>query len=318
MEKNNNKTQTPTLKINSEDKYTLSDVWSSIPFFTRTLFIITLIIYVLDKLVLDDSLSFDLSNVTYMSIHQIELWRLITSNFMTTTLIKIFLGFAIWSKYATTVELSIGTIKYGLLFFINSLFIQLLYCIIIIIVALIKRNERYLLNKLNRRYIENSGFWGFAMYEITLFCLSNPDLRITLLLIPLTVKTKIYPYFFVVLFFIINKFKVDWEIISGIIYGFLYHRFSLNKYLQISDSFVLKLENSCCFKWMIKNSSFISVNKIYSEVSTTTGDEKSNKYEEKDNFSNNDQETELGKLKVVKVEDSSDTNERENNEIGKN
>ena len=315
MEDNNNKTETQKEKIDSEDKYTLLNVWNNIPIFIKTLFITTMVLYILDKL-FDDSFSFNFSNITYLSIHQIEIWRLFTTNFITTNFLKIFLGFVIWSKYASAVELSIGTIKYSLLFLINSLFIQLIYCIIIILLSKITRNELFLTNKVKRKYIENSGFWGIAMCEMTLFCLSNPDIHIILLLIPLTVKAKIYPFILMILFFIINRFNVDWEIISGAIYGLFYH-FFLYKYLQISDNLVLKIENFRFIKWISKFDSFVSINKIYNETSASGSEEKENKNGEKDTVSNNDQETELGKLKVMNIDDSSNKNEKESNESEK-
>ena len=68
-----------------------------------------------------------------------------------------------------------------------------------------------------------------------------------LLLLPFTVKAKIYPIILVLMFVLSNYLEVDVEIISGIIYGLVYFYFLKSK-LQISDSFVQKLESFPIFK----------------------------------------------------------------------
>ena len=47
----------------------------------------------------------------------------------------------------------------------------------------------------------------------------------------------------------------------GIIFAFIYQYF-LRYYLNISDKFIEKMENSCCCNWMLKITGFISVSHI--------------------------------------------------------
>ena len=55
-----------------------------------------------------------------------------------------------------------------------------------------------------------------------------------------------------------NNYHNDIEIFTGIIYAFLY-QWSLKHYLNIPDSFIEKMENNFCFKWMLKIRGFVSV-----------------------------------------------------------
>jgi hypothetical protein len=99
------------------------------------------------------------------------------------------------------------------------------------------------------------------MCEMTLLCLSNPESPMKLLLLPFTVKAKIYPIILVLLFVLANYLEVDVEIISGILYGIIYFYF-LKSRLQISDSFVQNLETSRILRGMNNIKGFISVTHI--------------------------------------------------------
>ena len=84
-----------------------------------------------------------------------------------------------------------------------------------------------------------------------------------LFLIPYTVKSKIYPIILVLMFILVNYLEIDVEIISGVIYGFVYFYYLKSK-LQISDEFVQKLESNSFFKWLSNIKGFISVTHISS------------------------------------------------------
>lgn len=110
---------------------------------------------------------------------------------------------------------------------------------------------------------KNSGLWGIVMCEMTLLCVSNPESPMKLLLIPYTVKAKIYPIILVLMFILVNYLEIDVEVISGVIYGFIYFYYLKTK-LQISDTFVQKLETNNGFKWLSNFKGFISVTHISS------------------------------------------------------
>ena len=68
-----------------------------------------------------------------------------------------------------------------------------------------------------------------------------------------------------------NNYNNDIKFFTWIIYTFLY-QWSLKHYLNIPDSFIEKMENNFCFKWMLKIRGFVSV----SHITNKFMDEKTN------------------------------------------
>ncbi len=255
----------------------------NIPLFLKCYFIITIILYFLNLIF--SSISFYLINHASYTLLKFQIWRLITSVFITTNIIPIILAFLLWVKYATLLEMSLGTIKYTLIFFINSICIQILNIIFYSFFSLFSKSMFNSEKKLKN----NCGLWGILMCEMTLLCVNNPESPMKLLFLPYTVKAKIYPLVLIVIFFISNFFKLDVEIISGAIYGLIYYYF-LKSRLQISDTFVQNLEISSFFKWLSGVSGFISVTHISSGMPISIS-----------KMGNIDNEQEKEKLKGKKV-----------------
>ena len=237
-------------------KLKIGKIFSNIPLFIKCYFIITTVFYILNlKLTF---ISYYLINVPAFTILRFQIWRLITSVFITTNIFQIILAFFVWVKYASLLETSLGTIKYTLIFLVNSFCIQVLNLIIYPLFSLVIKK----FNSENKSK-KNSGLWGIVMCEMTLLCVSNPESPMKLFLIPYTVKAKIYPIILVLMFILVNYLEIDVEVISGIIYGFIYFYYLKTK-LQISDSFVQKLETNIGFKWLSNFKGFISVTHISS------------------------------------------------------
>ncbi len=237
-------------------KMKLGRILLNIPFFIKCYFIITIILYLLTLKI--KTISFYLVNIPSYTIFHFQIWRLLTSVFITTNIFQIILAFFVWIKYASLLETSLGTIKYTLIFFLNAICIQIINIVIISLFSLI--NSNIFTPEMKTR--NNSGLWGIVMCEMTLLCVSNPESPMKLLLLPFTVKAKIYPIILILLFAVVNL-DIDIEVISGIIYGLIYYYFLKSK-LQISDSFVQKLETYPIFKNMLNIKGFISVTHISS------------------------------------------------------
>ena len=236
-------------------KIKLSKIWFNIPLFIKCYFIITIVLYILNlKLTF---ISYFFINVPSYTILKFQIWRLITSVFITTNIFQIILAFFVWVKYASLLETSLGTIKYTLIFLLNTLCIQVFNIVIYSFFSLLNHKTFNSEIKLKK----NSGLWGIVMCEMTLLCVSNPESPMKLLLIPYTVKAKIYPIILVLMFILVNYLEIDVEIISGVIYGFIYFYYLKTK-LQISDTFVQKLEVNPALKWLINFKGFISVTHI--------------------------------------------------------
>ena len=107
------------------------------------------------------------------------------------------------------------------------------------------------------------------------------------------------------MFILANYLEIDVEIISGVIYGFIYFYFLKTK-LQISDNFVQQLETNNVFKWLSNFKGFISVTHISSGMPISIT---------KASSIDNEQEKEKLKGKGVVVAGSVYTKKEEENEV---
>ena len=296
-------------KENLEDfKIKLGRIWANIPLFLKSYFIVTIVFYILTLKI--RVISFYLVNIPSYTVFHFQIWRLITSVFITTNIFQIILAFFVWVKYASLLEISLGTIKYTLIFFVNSICIQIINILIMPLYSLINKK----VNNPEIKAKKNCGLWGIVMCEMILLCVSNPESPMKLLLLPFTVKAKIYPIILVLLFIISNYLEIDVEIISGIIYGLIYFYFLKTK-LQIPDSFIQKLEITSFFKAMSTIKGFISVTHIsnglpisITKVSTVDNEQEKEKLKGKGVVV-------AGSLDNAKEEEEQIEQEHKNNEV---
>ena len=262
--------------------YTLNDrimnIYNSIPLFVFFIICITLFFYIIDLIIF--SISFYISNIVLYTIFSFHIWRLITTVFMTTSILNILFAMISWVKNASSLENSMGTIKYMLIFFMNSILIQIIYCLLLLIGFLISRNKKILTLNLKNGKVQNSGIWPIIMAELTLLCMSNPEILIRLFFFPCEIKAKFYPFILFFIFLLLNFFEIDFGVLSGIIYGLLYHFFLRNS-LQISDKFVQKIEKSFIGSCLGNFKKFIPFNNNIhvriENITNTQKDDKNNK-----------------------------------------
>ena len=227
-----------------------------LPFFVKWVMFLTLIFYFLNFFT--PYIAFYLANIPYFTIFHGQIWRLFTTAFMTTGLLNLIFSLFIFFRYSVRNENDIGTVKYMLNFFRNCFFIQVIYTIIVLIISLIIRSSILLKMKLGMGGVRNEGLWPMLICEITLFCLANPERDMGFLFLPCTFKAKYYPFIIFIIFTILNNFNIDFEILSALVFGFLCHYVLKNK-IEISNTFVIKVENSCFCKWMKNKKGFISI-----------------------------------------------------------
>ena len=262
--------------------YTLNDrimnIYNSIPLFVFFIICITLFFYIIDLIFF--SISFYISNIVLYTIFSFHIWRLLTTVFMTTSILNILFAMISWVKNASSLENSMGTIKYMLIFFMNSILIQIIYCLLLLIGFLISRNKKILTLNLKNGKVQNSGIWPIIMAELTLLCMSNPEILIRLFFFPCEIKAKFYPFILFFIFLLLNFFEIDFGVLSGIIYGLLYHFFLRNS-LQISDKFVQKIEKSFIGSCLGNFKKFIPFNNNIhvriENITNTQKDDKNNK-----------------------------------------
>ena len=251
---------------NNEDCSTrLSKIWKSIPFFVKTINILTILIYIPSLFVKE--IPYYLANIPYFTLLKFQLWRLLTGTLLTTNVFNIILYLLFWVNEASKLETGLGTVSYFLIFLMNSTFIRIIYSILMVIIGLLTKKNIYNKGKFTGR-INSSGLTPVIMCELSLLCLSNPNSKMKFLCIPFEFKAKYYPIFLFITFGLLNSLYTDVEILIGILYSFLYH-FILKNKLRISNNLAIKIEKLCC---CIKNiNGFVKVNKISRRVTNTVG-----------------------------------------------
>ena len=235
----------------------LHSLIESMPFFVKIIVFSTLIFFIIN--LFTPYVAFYLVDIPYYTIFYLQIWRLFTTPFITTGLISIVFSLLFWYRRAVTLEREKGTTKYMLTFFMNSFFIQIMYCFLMFIISFILQNSMMLRMKLIMRGVRNAGLWPILMCDLTLICLSNPEANMRFFFFPCIIKAKYYPFVLFGIFTLLSNFNIDFEILCGIAYGFLYHYY-LYKKIEITNAFSLKVENSCLCKWMLNRKGFISIN----------------------------------------------------------
>ena len=259
MESNNNNTNRngPNgSEICQDCRAKTKQIWESFPFFVRLIFTSTITLYLISFFT--PYINFFLVNIPYYSIFYFQIWRFATTSLITTNLLSIVLSLLFWTRNSVHSERNMGTVKYMLNFFFNCICIQLIYTITLLLISLIIRSKSPLLSKALFGTIRNSGLWPILMCEITLRCLSNPEQEVGFFFFPCRFKAKYYPLILIGIFTLLSNFNIDFEILSGVGFGFLYHYY-LKKKFEITDVFSLKAENSIFCRWMKNKNGFIPI-----------------------------------------------------------
>ena len=137
----------------------------------------------------------------------------------------------------------------------NTLCIQILYCLVTLLISLIIQNTILMKIKVSPNGIRNEGLWPILMCDLTLLCLNNPEEPMRLFLFPCIIKAKYYPLVLFLIFTILSGFNIDFEVLCAISFGFLYH-FYLKNLLKITNNFAMKVENSFLCRWMKSKKGF--------------------------------------------------------------
>ena len=232
----------------------LTGILNSMPFFVKIVVCSTIILYLINFII--PYVAYFLADIPYFTIYSFQIWRIFTTPFITTSLFSVIFSIYFWYEKASRLEKDIGTIKYIIIFFMNSFCIQIMFCILMLLLSLIIRNKAPLVMKISQGGVRNEGIWPILMCDLTLLCLSNPNEIMQFRFFPCTIKAKYYPIFLFLIFTIISGFQIDFENICGIGFGFLYHYFLRNR-LKISNNFAEKIGNSCLCRWMKTKKGFI-------------------------------------------------------------
>lgn len=226
--------------------------WAQVPLFVRFIMISTITFYILSWFV--GAFTKALTNLPALVIYKFQIWRLITSVFVTLSIFNVLFAFLAWIPDAIRLENSTGTMKYMCTFFMHSLIIQLLYVILTFVLSVF--SNQFLV-------MPSSGLWPLIMAEITILCLNNPQNQLMMMFLPCLIPAKYYPWALFAFFSVLNM-NLQFDILAGILYGYLFHHYLKTK-IQISDEFVNKMENLPLLNKLQGVNSFISLSKAISQ-----------------------------------------------------
>lgn len=232
----------------------IKNILDSMPLFIKIVVLSTITLYLLNLFI--PYVALFLADIPYFTVYYFQIWRLITTPFMTTGIISIIFSLLFWYKDAVKLEQDIGTVKYILIFFMNSFFIQTLYCLITLLISLIIQSNILMKMKVTPRGVVNTGLWPILLCDLTLLCLSNPNENMKFFIFPCIIKARYYPLVLFLIFTILSGFNIDFENLCGIGFGYLYHYYLKNK-LAISNNFAYKIENSFLCRWMKNKKGFV-------------------------------------------------------------
>ena len=95
------------------------------PYFVKIVICSTIILYIINFII--PYVALFLADIPYFTVYKFQIWRLFTTPFITTGFFSIIFSIIFWYEKATRLEKEIGTIKYMLIFFMNSLFIYIVF-----------------------------------------------------------------------------------------------------------------------------------------------------------------------------------------------
>ena len=241
----------------------IKNIFDSMPLFIKIVLLSTIILYILNLFI--PYVALYLADIPYFTVYYCQIWRLITTPFITTGILSIIFSLLFWYKDAVKLERDIGTVKYILIFFMNSLFIQILYCLVTFLISLIIQSHILMKMKITPLGVVNAGLWPILLCDLTLLCLSNPEENMKFFIFPCIIKARYYPLVLFLIFTILSGFNIDFENLCGIGFGYLYHYYLKNK-LAISNNFALKVENSFLCRWMRNKKGFIKTGGIGTQL----------------------------------------------------
>ena len=257
----------------------------SIPFCIKILLGSNLIFFCFCHFFISFSLAF--ANIPYYTILKFQIWRLLTSNFISTNFLNLIFVIFFWLPQSMNLERSIGTVRYMINFFVNSFFIQFLYSLFLVILSIIFKTS-ILLKKIhydtrsNMYFIESDGLWPYIMMEMTILCLVNPEKDINVLCFFSSIKSKYYPIVLLVVLSFINC-SIRLDLFAGVAYGFIYSYY-LKNFLDFNEQTIEKLEDSFLFNYVKDYPSFIKKSNIDASLLLGSNMNNDNNY---NNYNNN-------------------------------
>ncbi|CAG9326103.1 unnamed protein product [Blepharisma stoltei] len=233
---------------NQDARGRLKNWWGRMPAFTRLILYFSAGVYllVLFHLHIDHSLI----STPHLTVKSTQLWRLFTFTYASTKILLFAIEMIAYLWLSCKTERKYGTVKYFIYFSLNSCLIGLSISLIFSIISYI---PIYYLQRLSSYHI--AGVWHMIIFETVISCSKDPDSNSQFLSIPIQIKSKYFPF---VMTAALSWLGVLWELIFGLIFGYLYVYGFLN-FTLISDELATRLESSALFIGIKKIPNFVEV-----------------------------------------------------------
>jgi len=191
------------------------DYYMNIPYFHKKIVDLSLLLYFL---------SFCTTNfIKFLSINTQHIdfriiYRVFTSVFINFDSTNLILILVLWLNETISIEKSVGTLQYALDFFINLIIIQILFITTSLVFQI-----KYFGN-----FLQSSGLWPIVLFETVLICQNNPEEIVNFYFFLYDFRAKYFPCSLLLFLIVINDFQIKLDIIIGLLYGYLYHKFLEN------------------------------------------------------------------------------------------
>lgn len=238
---------------NSNIGHRLKDWWVNIPAYTRLILYVTLFVYALTWISLYFIIFF--VNTPYSVIREFQFWRLFTFSYVPSGILNLILEMISFLPYSCRAERRLGTSKYFVYFLLNSVMIGALYSLSLFILSLIPIGYFELL-----AYSNSAGLWPIIMMEMVIQSNKNPDQATQFFLCPIQMKSKYFPFVFLIIFSFLGVF---WELIFGLMFGYLRKRYldvlNFLNFTILGDDKASNLEDTILCIGLRKMPNFIDV-----------------------------------------------------------
>lgn len=186
-----------------------------------------------------------LGNITYFSVFQLELYRIVFSPFVGNSFINVIFLLLFYPDMAKCIELAIGSAAFLVLLGTLSIATNLVFNLVCLV--------GWVLGMKAMIIVTCSGFWLVVFSLMVLECMNNPNYPRTLLCIPVQFPSRYFPIVLYILFCIFSGPQLDLACALGV--GYLYSQNYFDR-LKLSSNYLADAESSGILQAVATNLSY--------------------------------------------------------------
>ncbi|CAM9843757.1 unnamed protein product, partial [Chrysoparadoxa australica] len=215
------------------------------PFMSRSIMISLVVTFIITCF---SDLERALSNTLYFTIFHFEIYRLVTANLFSSSLLSAIFGLLSFSTIGPSLEYAHGSA--GLLVLIMTLDLVANTAFLMVMGLM------YTLGYHDALFAQSAGFWNIIMPLIAVECMKSPDTPRKFFIFPCNIPSKFYPLGLFALFSLLGGFRMDMAIAMGCGYAY-----ALGKLERItpSTSRLQGWETGGCLSGLASKSGYVTV-----------------------------------------------------------